>query len=59
MKNFNLKILGSKEYIDSSKKKIKKLHDEGSSSEEIVEELFGNFPKDVKEVLLKDLNNYL
>ena len=58
MEKFNLKVMGTKDYIDESKREIKKLHESGKSSIEIVEELFKNYPTDVKELLIKDIELY-
>lgn len=59
MENFNLKVMGSKEYIDQSKADIKKLLGEGMKVDDVVEEVFKNFPKDTKELIIKDLKIYL
>jgi len=58
MEKFNLKIVGTKEYIEKSKKEIKRLHNEGKTAIEIVEIVFTNFPKDIKEVIIKDIELY-
>ena len=59
MENFNLKIMGTREFIEKAKIDIKELNNEGLTNKEIVEKLFTNFPKDIKEGIIRDLDLYL
>jgi len=58
MKKFELKVIGTEEYIEKSKEEIKKLYEEGKEIDVITEEVFKSFPKDTKEMISKDLKAY-